>query len=160
MAEAPTQDGRIGKLATPLGKDKLCLTRFDGSEAISELFEYRIEAVSTDANISFRTALGKTCSVHLETSDHAGRDFSGILTEAKWIGQAAVSFRRIKSLSRRLPGPVRWRRTRRSWWPPAAIRSALCQEWSRARKPVSASRAGGEPTVIGLAAPPQWRSSP
>jgi type VI secretion system secreted protein VgrG len=52
MADNPTQDGRIGKLATPLGKDKLCLTRFEGSEAIGELFEYRIEAVSTDLNSS------------------------------------------------------------------------------------------------------------
>ena len=86
MADAPTQDGRIGKLATPLGKDKLCLTRFEGTEAIGELFEYHIEALSTDANINFKTALGKTCSVHLETTDHAGRDFSGILTKAKWAG--------------------------------------------------------------------------
>ena len=86
MADTPTQNGRIGKLATPLGKDKLCLTRFEGTEAIGELFEYRIEAVSTDANIDFNAALGKTCSVHLETTDNAGRDFSGILTEAKWAG--------------------------------------------------------------------------
>ena len=86
MADNPTQDGRIGKLATPLGKDKLCLTRFDGSEAIGELFEYRIEAVSTDPNLDFSAALGKNCSVHLETTDHVGRDFSGILTEAKWAG--------------------------------------------------------------------------
>ena len=86
MADSPTQDGRIGKLATPLGKDKLCLTRFEGSEAIGELFEYRIEAVSTDPNFDFNAALGKNCSVHLETTDHVGRDFSGILTEAKWAG--------------------------------------------------------------------------
>ena len=86
MADNPTQDGRIGKLATPLGKDKLCLTRFEGSEAIGELFEYRIEAVSTDPNLDFSAALGKNCSVHLETTDHVGRDFSGILTEAKWAG--------------------------------------------------------------------------
>ena len=86
MADSPTQDGRIGKLATPLGKDKLCLTRFEGSEAIGELFEYRIEAVSTDPNLDFNAALGKNCSVHFETTDHVGRDFSGILTEAKWAG--------------------------------------------------------------------------
>ena|ERR1700722_2546311 len=86
MADNPTQDGRIGKLATPLGKDKLCLTRFEGSEAIGELFEYRIEAVSTDPNLDFNAALGKNCSVHFETTDHVGRDFSGILTEAKWAG--------------------------------------------------------------------------
>ena len=86
MADIPTQNGRIGKLATPLGKDKLCLTRFEGTEAIGELFEYRIEAVSADPNVDFNAALGKTCSVHLETTDHAGRDFSGILTEARWAG--------------------------------------------------------------------------
>jgi type VI secretion system secreted protein VgrG len=86
MAETPTQDGRIGKLATPLGKDKLCLIRFEGTEAIGELFEYRIEAVSTDANIDFHHALGRICSVHLETTDRVGRDFSGMLTEAKWVG--------------------------------------------------------------------------
>ena len=86
MAESPTQDGRVGKLATPLGKDKLCLTRFEGTEAIGELFEYRIEAVSPDPNLDFHSALGKNCSVHLETTDHMGRDFSGILTEAKWVG--------------------------------------------------------------------------
>ncbi len=86
MAESPTQDGRAGKLATPLGKDKLCLTRFEGAEAIGELFEYRIEAVSPDAHLDFHSALGKNCSVHLETTDHTGRDFSGILTEAKWAG--------------------------------------------------------------------------
>ena len=54
MADAPTQNGRIGKLATPLGKDKLCLTRFEGTEAIGELFEYRIEAVSPDAKPQFQ----------------------------------------------------------------------------------------------------------
>ncbi len=86
MADSPTQDGRIGKLATPLGKDKLCLTRFEGTEAIGELFEYRIEAVSPDPNLDFNDALGKTCSVHLDTTDRVGRDFSGILTEAKWVG--------------------------------------------------------------------------
>jgi type VI secretion system secreted protein VgrG len=86
MADAPSQDGRVGKLATPLGKDKLCLTRFEGTEAIGELFEYRIEAVSTDPDLDFHPALGKNCSVHLETTDRVGRDFSGILTEAKWVG--------------------------------------------------------------------------
>ena len=86
MADNPTQDGRTGRLATPLGKDKLCLTRFEGTEAMGELFEFRIEAVSPDANIDFNKALGRNCSVHLETADNSGRDFSGILTEAQWVG--------------------------------------------------------------------------
>ncbi len=37
-------------------------------------------------NLDFHPALGKNCSVHLETTDRSGRDFSGILTEAKWVG--------------------------------------------------------------------------
>jgi type VI secretion system secreted protein VgrG len=86
MADTLSQDKRVGKLATPLGKDKLCLVRFEGTEAMGELFEYRIEAVSTEPNIDFNKALGQYCSVHLDTADHIGRDFSGILTEARWVG--------------------------------------------------------------------------
>jgi type VI secretion system secreted protein VgrG len=73
-------------MATPLGKDKLCLVRFEGTEGMGELFEFRIEAVSADSNIEFHRALGKTCSFRLDTTDNVGRDFSGILTEARLIG--------------------------------------------------------------------------
>ena len=87
MANIPTQyHNRTGRLATPLGKDKLCLVRFEGAEAMGELFEFRVEAVSLDADIDFNEALGKTCSVHLETADNVGRDFGGVLTEALWVG--------------------------------------------------------------------------
>jgi type VI secretion system secreted protein VgrG len=87
MADSSTQDGRVGKLATPLGKDKLLLVSFEGVEGMGELFEYRIEALSTDSNINFDDALGRNSSVHLTTSDGAGRDFSGVLTHARWLGK-------------------------------------------------------------------------
>src|SRR5450631_2574699 len=83
---AATQDNRVGKLATPLGKDKLLLTRFEGVEGMGELFEFRVEALSTDANIDFNPALGLNSSVHLTTHDGAGRDFSGVLTQARSLG--------------------------------------------------------------------------
>ena len=83
----PTQDTRTGRLATPLGKDKLLLGRFDGAEGMGELFEYRIEALSLDADINFDNALGLNSSVHLETTDGAGRDFSGVMTEARWLSR-------------------------------------------------------------------------
>jgi type VI secretion system secreted protein VgrG len=84
---AATQDNRVGKLATPLGKDKLLLTRFEGVEGMGELFEFRVEALSTDANIDFNPALGLNSSVHLTTHDGAGRDFSGVLTQARSLGK-------------------------------------------------------------------------
>lgn len=82
---AASQDGRIGKLTTPLGQDKLLLHRFDGSEGLSELFEYRVEALSSDMDIDFTAAIGKSCTVSL-SSYGATRHFNGILTEAQWIG--------------------------------------------------------------------------
>jgi len=86
MADTATQDNQTGKLATPLGKDKLLLTSFDGVEGMGELFELRVEALSSDSNINFDNALGRNSSVHLATNDGAGRDFSGVLTQARWLG--------------------------------------------------------------------------
>ena len=41
-----TQDTRLCELTTPLGKDVLVLVRFEATEGLSELFEYRIECLS------------------------------------------------------------------------------------------------------------------
>jgi type VI secretion system secreted protein VgrG len=92
MAGAATQDNQTGKLATPLGKDKLLLTSFEGAEAMGELFEFRVEALSADSAINFDDALGRNSSVHLATNDGAGRDFSGVLTQARWLGKRGDYF--------------------------------------------------------------------
>src|SRR5450432_3335363 len=86
MPGGVTQDDHTGKLATPLGKDKLLLTRFEGAEGMGELFEFRVEALSANPDIDFDKALGLNSSVHLKTTDGAGRDFSGVLTQARWLG--------------------------------------------------------------------------
>ena len=92
MANSPTQDQRAGRLATPLGKDKLLLTRFDGAEAIGELFEYQVEALSLDPDIDFDQVLGLNSSVHLDTVDDAGRDFGGIVSQARKLGARGEFF--------------------------------------------------------------------
>src|SRR5476649_443536 len=81
-----TQDGRIGTLSTPLGADKLVLSRFEGSEAMGELFEYRIEAVGEQENIDFNQALGLNCAVTIKTIDQLERNFNGVLVQARWTG--------------------------------------------------------------------------
>ncbi|MDB5512259.1 MAG: type secretion system Vgr family protein [Enterovirga sp.] len=80
------QENRIARLVTPLGPNKLGLTRFDGYEAMGELFEYRIDAIAKDENLSFKSALGRNCTVTLHSYNGAKRHFSGILAEAQWIG--------------------------------------------------------------------------
>ena len=89
MAELK-QEGRIAELTTPLGKDELVLARFDGTEGLSELFEYRIEALSEKADINFDQAVGQQCSVKVKLYGQE-RQFNGILVEAQWqIGRAHV----------------------------------------------------------------------
>jgi type VI secretion system secreted protein VgrG len=116
-----TQDTRIGEFRTPLGKDVLVLTRFDGVEGLSELFEYRIEAVSLQEDINFDRAIGQNCSLTLKTYGSGGasgggslgfnsgaqpnnlpgmggsssgseRHFNGVLVEAQWLGMKDVYY--------------------------------------------------------------------
>ena len=92
MSDNLSQDQRVGKLKTPLGDDALALSRFDGGESLSELFEFRIEAMSTEANIDFNAALGKSVTVILKTDDGKDRYFNGLLAEARWAGQRGTLF--------------------------------------------------------------------
>jgi type VI secretion system secreted protein VgrG len=86
MTKVLSQKNRTGVLTTPLGTDTLVLTRFDAQEALSELFEYRIEALSEDPDLDFNKAIGLPCTVTIESYKGEKRNFNGILTEAQWIG--------------------------------------------------------------------------
>ncbi|WP_413989658.1 type VI secretion system Vgr family protein [Labrys okinawensis] len=78
----------MGSFTSSLGKDKLVVTRFEGSEALSELFEYRLEVVSDDNDVDFDKILGTKCGLEIQ-SHHEGvkRNFSGVLVEAQWVGR-------------------------------------------------------------------------
>lgn len=91
MSPQLTQDTRIGEFRTPLGKDTLVLTRFDATEGLSELFEYRIEAISLKEDIDFDDAIGQNCSVTLKTYG-SERHFNGVLVEAQWLGMKDVYY--------------------------------------------------------------------
>jgi len=86
MADAIGQAQRQGQLKTPLGESKLALARFSAVEALSELFEANVEAVSHDANLDFAPLLGKSATVSLKTVDGGERHFNGIVVEARWLG--------------------------------------------------------------------------
>jgi len=92
MADILIQEGRIAVLSTPLGKDKLAITALDATEGLSELFEFRIEAVSADGNIDFDQLLGRECTVALTLLDRPKRFFSGVVAEAQAIGSVEDLF--------------------------------------------------------------------
>jgi type VI secretion system secreted protein VgrG len=93
MTPQLTQDTRIGNFSTPLGENVLVLARFDGSEGLGELFEYRIEALSTKelGDSDFDGAIGRNCSLTLK-SYGGERIFNGVLVEAQWLGLKGVYY--------------------------------------------------------------------
>ncbi|PXA98379.1 type VI secretion system tip protein VgrG [Nostoc sp. 3335mG] len=86
MASNLEQSTRIGELKTPLGPDRIALSRFDGVEGLSELFEFRVEGVATEDDLPLVDIIGKNCTVTLNTIDGGKRHFDGIATEVQWLG--------------------------------------------------------------------------
>ena len=86
MASSLTQDKHIARLDTPGARDRLVLTSFECVEGVSELFEYRIDALSREGNIDFDSMLGRNCTLTFNTQGGGKRFFDGILAEAQWLG--------------------------------------------------------------------------
>ncbi len=87
MARAPSQDQRPATLETPFGKDVLVLVSLEARERISEVFDFDIEAASSEAALDFDKALGKNCCVTYRTHKGVERHYNGILTGAEWLGK-------------------------------------------------------------------------
>ena len=92
MASSLSQDNRVATLHTPLGENVLVISRLDGGEGISELFEYRIEALSENDALNFDDAIGQHCSVSLTGHDGQERVFDGLLVESQWLGMNDTMF--------------------------------------------------------------------
>src|SRR5262245_56785226 len=80
------QASRAAALKTPFGENVLVLKSFTGTEGLGEPFEFDIEALSEQENINFDGALGQACSIKLKTYGQKERFFTGILTNAQWVG--------------------------------------------------------------------------
>ena len=87
MAGKLGQSERIAEFKTPLGENVLALINIEGTEALGELFEFHIEALSEQENIDFDKALGQGCTLKLKAYEGKQRIFHGIMTEAQWIGK-------------------------------------------------------------------------
>jgi type VI secretion system secreted protein VgrG len=80
-SQAYTQDNRLIGVDTPLGKDKLLLTSFAGTEGVSQLFRFQLELIATDAAIPGADLIGKPATVRV--SDFFGktkRFFHGLIS--------------------------------------------------------------------------------
>ncbi|VAW59394.1 VgrG protein [hydrothermal vent metagenome] len=74
-----TQDNRLISISTPLGKDELLLTSFEGTEEISELFQFQIEVLSSNHKITPDKLIGKTVTLTIQTDQK--RTFNGYISQ-------------------------------------------------------------------------------
>jgi type VI secretion system secreted protein VgrG len=81
-----TQANRIGRLHTDLGTDVLVLLRFTGNDGMNRLFDYRVEALSTNPEVNFDALLGTHARVELDNGSGTNVWFDGIVTRAVWAG--------------------------------------------------------------------------
>ena len=61
-----TQDERLISIETPLAKDELLLTSFQGSEHLSKIFEFQIDVLSYNLHISPEKLIGEKVTVTIQ----------------------------------------------------------------------------------------------
>jgi type VI secretion system secreted protein VgrG len=82
-----TQDQRRIAVETPLGKDALLLTSFEGQESMSRLFTYKLELLSTKDAISPQEIVGKNVTFWVEYADGSPRYFNGFVSRFAYCGK-------------------------------------------------------------------------
>ena len=93
MSLSYTQAARVMGVFTPLGQDALLLESLTGVEAISELFEFRLDLLADPGtDVSFPALLGKSIVVQLSPNQGETRYLTGIVSR---FSQGA-----------KLPGPL------------------------------------------------------
>src|SRR5262249_33938383 len=77
-----TQDRRLLAIETSLGKDKLLLTSLVGDEALSELFSYDVDMLSTDHNIAAESLIGDKVKLLISSDEGSSRPIHAMV--AQW----------------------------------------------------------------------------
>src|SRR5262245_33141383 len=81
MANTFTQETRLLSIETPLGDNKLLLRSFFGQEAISRLFDFQLDLLSEDDNISFDQIIGQNVTISIKLADNeTERYFNGFVS--------------------------------------------------------------------------------
>jgi type VI secretion system secreted protein VgrG len=83
-------DASLFTLTTPLGKDKLLLKAFRGSEGMSRLFRFELDLLSEDPGIKYTDIIGKSVTISLKQADGTPRYFNGVISR---FGQGGADVR-------------------------------------------------------------------
>lgn len=81
-----SQHVRLLELATALPDAALMVERFHGREAVSELFRFEIDCVSTNAFFELKSLIGEEVTLRVLLADGDKRAWHGYVTEAMQLG--------------------------------------------------------------------------
>lgn len=112
MAATYAQAKRPLSVDTPLGKDKLLLIGFRGTDALSQLFRYRLELIAENkTEVAFDKLLGQPCTVTFRWGKDNAKEryFNGICTRISQGERDAVFTRYYMELV-----PKAWLLTRKA----------------------------------------------
>ena len=93
LATTLAQIDRWLALDTPLGPDELVATGFTGSEGISKLFQFRVNAVSSKSAIEAKSILGQAVTLSVAKPGGSRRYINGIVTAFSGGGMNRSGFR-------------------------------------------------------------------
>jgi|CXWL01.1.fsa_nt_gi type VI secretion system secreted protein VgrG len=81
-----TQENRLIAIETPLGPNVLLLRGFTGHEAISRLFGFELDLLSTDPEIKFEKIIGQKVTIRVRLGKEKERFFHGIISRFMQTG--------------------------------------------------------------------------
>jgi type VI secretion system secreted protein VgrG len=87
---------RIVKAHTPLGDDTLRFRAMQGTEALSQLFEFDVELLSDSHSIDLKALLGQPLTLEIETSGGSARYLDGIVSRCVLLGREVQSDRQYR----------------------------------------------------------------
>ena len=75
-----SQDNRLIKVFTPLGKDELLLRSFSGHEALSHPFRFTLQMHSENHDLAFDRIIGKRATISMSLPNRKTRFVSGVVS--------------------------------------------------------------------------------
>lgn len=81
-----TQDTRLLRIETPLGKDVLLLEGFTGQEGISQIFKFDLELLTEKGPVDFNSIIGERVTIRVELVDDQERFFNGFVNRFSQTG--------------------------------------------------------------------------
>ena len=86
---ALTQENRLIAIDTPLGANVLLLRGFSGQEAVSRLFQFQLDLLSSDPEIKFDQIIGQPVTIRVRLTGDKERFFHGVISRFMQTGSDA-----------------------------------------------------------------------